>query len=42
MFRNSPENKQDSVQFNVENQENAKSLSRNGSEKVCRGGVFAD
>jgi hypothetical protein len=42
MFRNSPKEKQDSVQFGLENLENAKSLRRNGSEKACPGGVFAD
>jgi hypothetical protein len=42
MFRNSRENKQDSVQFGPENRENANSLGRNGSEKACPGGIFAN
>jgi hypothetical protein len=42
MFRNSPENKQDSVQFGLENRDNANPLGRNSSEKACPGGVFAD
>jgi hypothetical protein len=37
-----PGNKQDSVQFDVESRENANSLGRNGSEKACPGGIFAD